>query len=161
MQESSNFEFKVKISGISWDLLNNTYKENGYVKTFYAEDYDGIVEVLKEFINGDNRFVKVSFDPVSKQFKFEKSYCDLKKVRDELDIGLDGYLKDVAIKVHFGLYNDGDMCCLEEKLNCSDAETVLELINSEHINTAVDYVNLEYIVTIRVVVKKDSKNDLL
>ena len=153
MSESKGFEYKIKFHGMSWDYEKNEFIDNGFVKIFYASDFNQLLDVFEDFINGENRFISVAFNEESKEYKLNKFYADENNVSHELTRGLGNALKQISDKVYFVLDSEGYAFWWDRdnKLEYPDTSTLNEFCDNEK------NIKVEYIATVRLVVKKEER----
>ena len=149
MQEGFNFRFKVKVSGYSYDYDKNDYYDNGFIKVFYAKDFDELTQVVADFINGENRFIKTRFNSNTHTMEYTKFYANKDEISEELSYGIESDILNISDKTFFVLTSDGKIYSWDRGAH-QKLFTLLEEINED---------NVEYVVTIRLVVNKEEKNN--
>ena len=149
MSENNGFEFKVKIAGYSYDFDKQEYYYNGFVKTYFAKDFEELKQVFINFVNGENRFINLKFDGINKCMKFTKRTADDAAIESELSYGL-GYFAQISDKLHFALTSNGNIHYWDRL----DSET----FSNSYLNEFCDDNEMvEYVATVRLVVKKEDK----
>ena len=147
MTENNSFKFKIKINGYSYDFDKNTTYDNGFTKTYYANNFEELKKVFIDFINGENRFIGTKFDKDTKEIKYTKYYADETNVSEELIEGLEQDLIYISDKVYFVMTSQGTLNWWDRLLEDNRKEDFCNATNE----------NVEYVATIRLVVNKDDK----
>ena len=144
MSDGFNFKFKIKINGFSYDYDKQIMYDNGFVKIYYASDFNELKDVFIRFINGDNRFINIKFNTDTKKLEYTKRYADETEVTNELIAGLDFDMEQISDKVFFVLTSNAKLHWWDRLGNNSNTST----------STLFDFCdageNVEYIATIRI-----------
>ena len=144
----SEFVFKVRIDGFTWNPFEGKSFNNGYTKTYYANNFNELKEVFINFIKGENRCIQVDFDEETKSLSYHKVIPDEKDVEEELIKGLRD-MDNVSVKLYFYIFDTGFIGYMEEgsydKLNLKDTDMLINACGGR----------MQYIASVRLVVKKD------
>ena len=150
MPENGKFKFKIAFKGINYDYNKKDFYDNGFIKVFYAKDFNDLSDIVVSFINGENRFINIEFDSENKTLKYTKRFADKEKINSELIAGLNFDLKQISDKMYFVLTSNGVLHWWDRVGYEGVPNTLFDFCDTNE--------NAEYIVSVRLVINKEENS---